>query len=76
MESATPSLAPAALMFWESEMLRDKLENSSSGRPPSHPRVPAIQAWSWRRLQVARGLAQHVVGGAGVWARLAPCVPG
>lgn len=76
VDSATPSPAPAALMFWEYEMLRDKLENSSSGQPPTLPRAPAVQAWSWRRLQVARGLAQHVAGGAGVWLRLAPHVPG
>lgn len=49
VDSATPSPAPAALMFWEYEMLRDKLENSSSGSRPPLPRAPAVQAWSWRR---------------------------
>ena len=52
-------------MFWDSEMLGEKLENSPSGQPPTRPWAPAVQAWSWRKLQVARGLAQHVAGAWG-----------
>ena len=53
-----------------------ELQNSSSKLPPTRPRVPAVQAWPWGRLQVACRLAQHMDGGAGVWEGLAPRVPG